>query len=137
MLLKPLSNRRILHLEDDYFVATDTEVTLRDAGAHVLLCASVEQALQMLSECDFDAALLDFDVGGMSSVPVARSLRDVNVPFVFLTGHSHEILPEDLSSSALLTKPVAGARVVRELQQQLKASVALGECSERAMTGSR
>ncbi len=120
MHAKPLAACRIFYLEDDYFLATDTGETLEEAGAEVSLCGNVPQALGMVERCKFDAALLDLNLAGQSSVPVARTLREANVPFVFLTGYSREILPEDLSASALLAKPSEGSQVVRELEHQLQ-----------------
>ncbi len=119
MPAKPLATCRIFYLEDDYFVAENTRETLTEAGAEVSLCASVPRALDLVERFPFDAALLDLNLAGKSSVPVARLLRQSNVPFVFLTGYTRDVLPDDLSTSALLTKPSDGANVVRELEHQM------------------
>ncbi|MEG3900329.1 MULTISPECIES: hypothetical protein [unclassified Microcoleus] len=118
----PLANCRIFYLEDDYFIADDTRETLTAAGAEVSYCATMPRALGLVERLQFDAALLDLNLAGKSSVPVARVLRQANVPFVFLTSYTREVLPDDLSTSSLLTKPSDGVEVVRELEKQLQLS---------------
>lgn len=122
MHMKPLAKCRIFYLEDDYLLAEDTSDILRKAGALVTLCARVPRARDLVRDCDFDAALLDLNLAGNSSVPVARDLRQAQIPVVFLTGYSREILPHDLQPLPMLNKPANGPQVVRELEQQLQLS---------------
>ncbi len=122
MSTKPLQSCQIFYLEDDYYLAADTKATLVEAGAEVFLCGNVPSALQLVSSRHYDIALLDLDLAGETSVPVARDLDQANVPFVFLTGYSRSVLPEDLSSRPFLTKPSDGRSVVQELEHQLKLS---------------
>lgn len=116
---RPLADCRLIYLEDDFFLAHDTSETLAEAGAEVVLCSTVSQAINILQGHHFDAALLDLNLAGESSVPVARNLQKAEIPVVFLTGYAREFLPLDLSSCAVLEKPADGSRVVRELEHQL------------------
>lgn len=120
MSAKPLAHIRIFYLEDDFYLAEDTRVTLAEAGAEVVLCGSVQRAFDLLWNSAFDVALLDIDLGGWSSIPVARTLRQDAVPIVFLTSYTREILPQDLVSCPLLTKPAEGTRIVHALGRQLQ-----------------
>jgi DNA-binding response OmpR family regulator len=113
---KPLANCRIFYLEDDFYIAQDTRERLAGEGAEVVLTGNVSRALDALQDNSFDVALLDINISGSSSVPVARSLREAGVPILFLTGYARDILPSDLSSCALLTKPLDWPPVVQALQ---------------------
>lgn len=116
---KPLANSRIFYLEDDFYIAEDTRERLTAEGAQVVLTGNIRRAFEALDGETFDAALLDINIAGTSSVPVARSLRETGVPILFLTGYARDILPADLASCALLTKPIEWEPVVRTLQDLL------------------
>ena len=84
-----LHDRRILAVEDEYYIAKELERELALAGAHVLgPVPSVEQALVMIaSETDIDGAVLDINLGGSMSFPVADALLVRHIPFVITTGY--------------------------------------------------
>ena len=121
MNTKPLANCRIFYLEDDYLIAVELGLRLEEAGAEVVLCGSVSRAMDLLPNCIFDFALLDFNIAGTSSVGVAREFKQAGVPILFLTAYARDILPSDLASCALLTKPAAWAQVLGEVQSLLNA----------------
>lgn len=116
---KPLANSRIFYLEDDFYIAEDTRERLAAEGAEVVLTGNVRRAFEALERERFDVALLDINISGTSSVPVARSLLETGVPILFLTGYARDILPADLSSCALLMKPIEWDPVVSTLQELL------------------
>jgi DNA-binding response OmpR family regulator len=126
MTRKPLANCRIFYLEDDYYIADETRERLAEAGADVVLCGSVRRAMDTQDDSEFDLALLDLNISGTLSVPVARFLKHAGVPILFLTGYARDILPADLSSCALLTKPVNWTHLVQEMQTVLS-SGAVGD----------
>lgn len=84
-----------------------------------MLTGSVPRALDALQGEGFDAALLDINISGTSSVAVARSLRETGVPVLFLTSYARDILPADLSSCPLLIKTIKWDPVIRTLQDLL------------------
>ncbi|BAP79478.1 response regulator receiver [Pseudomonas sp. MT-1] len=52
--------------------------------------ATVEQALALIDEKDFDAATLDVNLHGIKSFPIADALIARCVPFMFATGFGAE-----------------------------------------------
>ena len=62
-----LAGARILVVEDDFLVLLEIATVLSDAGATVLKCATVEQALQTIATDPFAAALLDVRLGRRNS----------------------------------------------------------------------
>jgi DNA-binding response OmpR family regulator len=103
----PLCDQRILVVEDEYYLATDTADALQRAGAKVLGPFSSEQSAldQIRSEAP-TIALLDINLGSGPSFDVARILKQRGVPLVFITGYNQEIIPAEFESAPRLQKPV-------------------------------
>ncbi len=111
---------RILVLEDETLVAMEIHETLQSAGCEVVGPASrVQEALDLLKAEAIDAALLDVNVAGEMSFPVAQALAEKRVPFAFATGYAREhSLPDHLRHRPVLTKPFDAtglARIIDEL----------------------
>ena len=85
---KRLHGLRVLVVEDVAVLAWRVCDVLADAGAEVVGPApSVETALDLLAHQDVHAAVLDKNLDGLSSDPVADALLARNTPFLFLTGY--------------------------------------------------
>ena len=86
---KLLSGRRVLVVEDEMLVLMNIEDMLADLGCEsVTAAATVDQAVALIEAQVFDAALLDMNLNGIKSFPVADKLAALGVPFVFSTGYS-------------------------------------------------
>jgi CheY-like chemotaxis protein len=105
---RPLSGLRILVVEDIFLVALDLADQLTDAGCDVIgPAATVRQALEKLDGAALDGALLDVDLGGERSFPVAEFLAARGIPFVFLTGYdSPTVFPKEFQQAPRLAKPL-------------------------------
>ncbi len=63
-------------------------------------------ALEIAGEARLDGAILDINLAGENSFPVARLLRKRRVPFLFLTGYTDiSFVPPDLRDVPRLFKP--------------------------------
>lgn len=59
----PLKGCRVLVLEDEYFLASDLEVALRNAGGVVLgPFGNLSEAMEQLSISNFDVAVVDINL---------------------------------------------------------------------------
>lgn len=107
MTTQPLRDRRILAVEDEYYLAMELENDLTRAGAIVLgPVPSVAQALSLMErEPTIDAAVLDINLGGEMAYPVADALRRRNIPFVITTGYSDGDLDSRFPHVARCEKP--------------------------------
>jgi CheY-like chemotaxis protein len=106
MLDKLLSGRRILVVEDEMLVLMMTEDMLADLGCEsVTSAATVDQALALIDAEGFDAALLDMNLGGDKSFPVADALAARGVPFIFSTGYTGQDMREGYRDRPVLKKP--------------------------------
>jgi DNA-binding NtrC family response regulator len=107
------AGRRILIVEDEYFIAQDVAAALEDLGYTVAgPVPSVEEALAAIATEKLDAVLLDANLFGTSSAPVAAELAARGLPFVVVTGYGDfDLLDPDLQAAPRLIKPVANAEL--------------------------
>jgi len=106
---KSLSGRRILVVEDEMMVLMVTEDMLGDLGCEsVAAAANVDQALALIEAQGFDAAMLDVNLNGSKSYPVADALAARGVPFAFSTGYSDHGKDGHYSDRPVLKKTIQG-----------------------------
>jgi len=105
---QPFAGRCILIVEDEYFLADDLAGEVRRLGADVIGPASeIGKAREMLSSgAAVDAALLDINVRNEMVFPLARLLRERNIPFVFTTGYDKESIRPEFADVPLWEKPI-------------------------------
>jgi CheY-like chemotaxis protein len=118
-----LSGRRVLVVEDEIMVAWLLQDMLAKFGCVAVGPAvRVDEALAMIDAEAIDAAVLDVNLGGQMSYPVADKLVMRGVPFVFSTGYSRARLLEDYRVFPMLQKPYEQAEM-REALENLFAPV--------------
>ena len=64
------------------------------------------EALLAAKEGDFDAAVLDINLGDGMIYPVAEILAKRGVPFVFVTGYEADTIDDRFSEVPVLQKPI-------------------------------
>ncbi len=119
--LPPMGGARVLVVEDNFLVATDIALLLESLGCTVLgPAATVEEALSITEHGRPQAAVLDINIIGGTSVPVAESLIEKRIPFFFVTGYaSPKVLPESLKRHRRLNKPVDVGLLGRAIDEAL------------------
>jgi CheY-like chemotaxis protein len=101
-----LSGRRILIVEDEPMVAWLLNDMLVDFGCTVVGSANrMEEALAMIEAQPIDAAVLDLNLGGQMSYPIADLLVARGAPFVFTTGYARNRLLDAYRACPYLLKP--------------------------------
>lgn len=117
--LSLLQGKKVLLVEDEAIVAFAMEDLLVDLGCEVLGPAlRIEDALQLAASAPMDAAILDVNLNGTRSYPVADELVRRRVPFVFATGYDREGL-EWPGPVELLAKPYRRNQVEAALNKLL------------------
>lgn len=100
------SGRRVLIVEDEALIAMTAEDMLEDIGWQPAgVATSCGSALEAVARGDFDAAIVDINLRGEDSEPVADALADAGIPFVFATGYGDARVPERHRSRIVVTKP--------------------------------
>jgi DNA-binding response OmpR family regulator len=107
-----LRDVRVLVLEDDYYLATDLQVALEAAGAHVIgPFADAVDASQALAADQPDCALVDLNLGRGISFELPHQLAQRSVPFAFVTGYDRDAIPEEFTETIRVEKPIAPHKV--------------------------
>lgn len=116
---KILAGRSVLVVEDEMVILMMLEDMLADLGCtSVVTAASVAQALAEIELHVFDAAMLDSNLGGISSDAVADALAERGVPFFFATGQKKRGASDPHPDRPVLKKPFR-IEALRESFRQL------------------
>jgi CheY-like chemotaxis protein len=115
----PLAGRSILVVEDEMLVLMNIETALIDLGCTITSAGTVDIALAVLRNGSFDAAMLDVNLHGQKSYPVADVLARRGIPFVFSTGYGHHGDLPDFAGRPVLRKPYVRAQLVAVLSALL------------------
>ena len=113
--------RKILVVEDDALIAMEMAERLTELGYLVLeTAASMDAAEKLISAQRPDAALLDANLAGASSVPLGAKLAAMGVPVAFCTGYDAiKNLPATLARAPILTKPITDDALQAALKRLL------------------
>jgi CheY-like chemotaxis protein len=110
---RSLAGRRFLVIEDEPLIGLDLVAGLEDAQAQVEgPIGTAQQAIEAIEHASFDGALLDANLYGRPVDEIASALTRRGVPFIFVTGHGPEGLPEAFRGVAILGKPCSREQVL-------------------------
>jgi DNA-binding NtrC family response regulator len=118
-------NRRVLVIEDEFYIADSLATALLAVGLEVVGPAySVSQALGHIARAaDIHGAILDINLRNQLAFSVADSLSSHGIPFVITTGYDPQQLEERYRHIACFEKPFDPSRVVAELQKEMAPKV--------------
>lgn len=84
-----LSGLRILVVEDEPLIAMDLKHLLTGLGCSVVGPAlNLNQGMRLIEAETFDGAILDVNLGGKMVFPLADTLAERSIPFMYVTGYS-------------------------------------------------
>jgi len=111
-----LPGLRVMLVEDESLVAELIVDVLETAGCMVVgPYARLEAAVRAAADEGIDVALLDLDLAGSRSYPVAAALRARRVPFLFLTGYGQGALVPEYAGCQTLSKPFKPPQLIEQL----------------------
>lgn len=114
-----LQGKRVLLLEDDFLIASMAAGMLSDLGAVVVGPASrIDEAIALATKETLDVAVLDINIRGERSHPVAEALRQRSIPYVFATGYDEKSFSGE-TDALVLQKPYTDDKLAEVLQQAL------------------
>ncbi len=124
--MKTLAGLNVLLVEDEFLIALDAEEMLRELGAaSVTVASTFESAQKVVAEQKFDLAILDVNLNGRKSFPLADQLLERGTPVVFGTGYNLLARQMDgYEAGVCVTKPYTTTSLQRSLTAVLKAKAA-------------
>ena len=112
----PLSGLHLLVVEDEPLISLDLVGRLEAAGAEQVMNTGTENdAIRLVEEHPFDAALIDANLHGHPVDAIATALARRDVPFVFVTGYGHDGLPAAFAHVPILAKPCSDEQLFETL----------------------
>ena len=100
-----LKGRHILIVEDEVLVAMMMEDILLEQGCTPEVAGDQKAALACIDGGRFDAAILDVNLNGAASFPIAEALKARGVPFAFSTGYDERMLRDGFGDQPVIRKP--------------------------------
>lgn len=106
---------RVMIVEDEFLIAEEMVSILEDGDWEVLGPAgSVAAALGLLAGGDMpDVGVIDANLRGESSAPVAERMRELGIPFCVCTGYREADLKTQFGDVATLQKPIDAGALLR------------------------
>jgi CheY-like chemotaxis protein len=98
--------KRVLVVEDELMIRMLLEGMLEDLG-HAIAgqAGTLDEALALAKQAEFDVALLDVNLNGEPITPVVEILIERGLPFVFASGYGRRGVPEAYPGIPTLQKP--------------------------------
>ena len=114
---------RILVVEDELMIVLMLESLLLEAGFEVAdVATKVEAALAFVEAGAFDVAILDANLAGVSSAPVAAALTARSVPFLVVSGYATAQQNGAFAAGLHVQKPFQTETLIEALRSILSAS---------------
>jgi len=114
-----MKKKKILAVDDDPTAVNALRQILTQKGYDVTTASDGEAALSLLQKGDFDLAILDVGLPGMSGYDVCREIRQQpqtqDLPVIFLTAKGllmDMAEGEDAGSDLYLIKPVLATKLI-------------------------
>jgi DNA-binding response OmpR family regulator len=103
--LMKLEGLTILAVEDEPVISLVLEDLLESCGARPLVAETIDHAEALLDTMVIDAAILDVNLQGRDSYPLAALLTERGLPFIFATGYGDALHPGRFAGVPTTAKP--------------------------------
>lgn len=108
-----MDGKRVLIVEDEALLALEIGAMLQECGMTPIGPSSCsEDALRLIHEQPIDCALLDLNLQGESTEPIAAALSSRAIPFAFVTGYGRDEIPAPFRNAPLVMKPFAAPKLI-------------------------
>jgi CheY-like chemotaxis protein len=97
---------RILVVEDEAMISMLLEDLVLDCGGEIVgPVARFDDALELARKAEFRVAVLDLNLNGTLSYPIAEVIRERGIPVIFATGYGADGLLDRFRDCPTLQKP--------------------------------
>ena len=120
-----LAGKRVLVAEDEFLIAHDLKRALTALDAEVIgPVSNLPAGLSLLDGEELDAAVLDVNLCGSMSFPLADRLNEAGVPILFVTGYDEWALPDQYLGAPRIAKPFNCGDVTSAVERMCQAGAA-------------
>ena len=113
---------RVLVVEDELMIVLMLESLLTKAGFEVAdVATKVESALAFVEAHAFDVVILDANLAGVSSAPVAAALTVRSIPFLVVSGYTTTQQNAAFAAGLHVQKPFQTEELIEVLRSTLPA----------------
>lgn len=112
-----LSGKRVLVVEDSYFIAVEIADALSGAGAEVLgPCPNEKAAFDMIERYVPTHGIVDLNLDGIGPrFEIAMGLKILNVPIVIVTGYDAGLIANQMPHTQIVQKPFSHREILASL----------------------
>lgn len=114
----PLAGRKVLVVEDEFFVGMELAQMLESAGAEILGPAwSLADAKNLAADEEIDMAVVDVNLNGEYSIDLAIELQQRGIRVAFATAYADDtrLFRGEAASIPRLSKPTSTRALLRAL----------------------
>ncbi len=122
ILIERLEKKRVLAIEDNLTTREMLTELLRSYEVDVTTCRSAEEALGLISQHEFDAVIVDWQLPGMSGLDFCREVLAANDPatpkLILATSyHAQDMIDQakQLGVAEYIVKPYTSSALIRVL----------------------
>ncbi len=113
---------RIFVVEDESVITMLLQDMFEELRCEVVSLASrFQDALDKATTLAFEVAILDVNLNGQRTFPIAEVLTARGLPFIFATGYGAAAVPEAFHAAPVLQKPFRIADLERAVRSALAA----------------
>lgn len=117
----PPPGTRVLIVEDEMLIAMTAEDMIEEIGCVVAgVATTLAEAMASADAGGFDVAMLDINLNGQQSLPVAEQLRAAGTAFLFTTGYGSLGLGEAFGDAVVVKKPYRGNELAAAIARVLE-----------------
>lgn len=103
---------KVFLVEDETMLAMLMEVMLEELGYSTAFHAStLEDGMEYARTGSFDLAILDINIIGGNSFPIAEAIAHRGIPFTFCSGYGRLGIPETWAGQHCVAKPFSSEQL--------------------------
>ncbi|WP_455809031.1 response regulator [Pseudomonas koreensis] len=112
---------KVLLVEDETMLAMLMEMMLDDLGfATAYHASTLNEGIEYARNGEYDLAILDINIIGGDSFPIAAAIADRGIPFMFCSGYGRLGIPDAWLDRRCVAKPFSAEQLSQALSELLE-----------------
>ena len=119
-IAQSISSPQVFIVEDETMLAMLIEVMLEDLGYATAFHASrLDHGVEFALAGTYDVAILDINIIGGTSFPIAAAIANRGIPFMFCSGYGQLGIPRAWAHKHCMAKPFSAEQLDKALHDLL------------------